>query len=292
LALLDTTEVPLDTRQGRRQLVAIAAVSVVAFVVVYAVAVRTGSGQRLDVSAVKGRRILSRRDVHVARRLHTSLDIASLTLLGSAIVIVALFRGRVRLAVGVGVVVVGSLPTTETLKRILTRPNFGIGGALGNVPTFPSGHTTIAMALAVSAVFVVPRRWRTPVAVLGALFASVIGCSLVATASHRPSDVVGAALVVTGWAAAVAALLIGPGTPRVRRRPSLLRASPWMAIGGLALLVASFAVAAVSIVAFHYGRLGTVELGHAFVAASAAIVGTVFTCMAVLLTALQDRELD
>jgi len=58
-----------------------------------------------------------------------------------------------------------------------------------------------------------------------------------------------------------------------------------MAIGGLALLVASFAVAAVSIVAFHYGRLGTVELGHAFVAASAAIVGTVFTCMAVLLTA-------
>jgi membrane-associated phospholipid phosphatase len=287
--LLDTTDATLETRRDRRQLIAIAAASVVVFAVAYVIAVRTDSGQRLDVSAVKGRGILSHRDVHVARRLHTSLDIAALTLLGSAIVIVALFRDRVRLAVGVVVIIVGSLATTESLKRLLTRPHLGVGGALGN--TFPSGHTTIAMALGVSAVFVTPRRWRTPVAMLAAAFASLIGCSLVATASHRPSDVVGAALVVTGWATAVAAVLLRPGR-RVHRRPALLRASPWMAIGGIALLVASFAVASVSIVAFHYGRLGTVTFGHAFVAASAAIVGTVFTCIAVLLTALQDNELD
>ncbi|HEY5013242.1 MAG TPA: phosphatase PAP2 family protein, partial [Acidimicrobiia bacterium] len=175
---------------------------------------------------------------------------------------------------------------------LLGRPDLGVVGAFANRPSFPSGHTTIAMALGVSAMFVAPRRWRAPVAALGAVFASVIGCSLVATASHRPSDVVGAVLVVTGWAAAAAAVLLRPGIERTRGRPALLRVSPWMALGGIGLLVASFVVAAISIVAFHYGRLGTVELGHAFVAASSAIVGTVLTCTAILLAALQDSELD
>jgi membrane-associated phospholipid phosphatase len=286
------TDAAVATNQSRRHLVAIAAASIVLFAAVYAFAVRSGAGQHLDVSAVKGRGILSRRDVHVAQRLHRSLDIASLTLLGSAIMLVALLRGRVRLAIGAGTIIVGSLATSEILKRLLGRPDLGVVGAFANKPSFPSGHTTIAMALGVSAMFVAPRRWRAPVAALGAVFASAIGCSLVATASHRPSDVVGAALVVTGWAAVAAAVLLRPGIERSPGRPTLLRVSPWMAMGGIGLLVASFVVAAISIVAFHYGRVGTVELGHAFVAASGAIVGTVLTCTAVLLTTLQDSELD
>ena len=278
--------------RGRNQLVAIAAVSIVVFAAVYVFAVRSGVGQRLDASALKGRGVLSHRDVVVAQRVHTALDVASLTLLGGAITLVALIRGRARLAVGAGTLLVGSVATSESLKHVLTRPHFGVAGGLGNMPTYPSGHTTIAMALSVSAMFVAPRRWRAPVAALGVAFASGVGCSLVATASHRPSDVVGAALVVTAWAALVAAMLLRPGAARSRGRPMLLRVSPWMALAGVGLLVASFAVAAVSIVAFHYGRLGTVTFGHAFVAASSAVIGTVLTCTAALLLALQDSELD
>jgi membrane-associated phospholipid phosphatase len=281
-----------SSEAGRRHLAAIAVAAAVLFTAAYAFAVRTGVGQHLDVSAVRGRGILSRHDVHVAQRVHTSLDIASLTLLGTAIMLVALIRGRVRLAFGAGTIIAGSFATSEILKRLLGRPDLGVAGALANRPTFPSGHTTIAMALAVSAMFVAPRRWRAFVAALGAAFASAVGCSLVATASHRPSDVVGAVLVVTGWAAVVGAVLLRPGVARSRGRPALLRVSPWMTLGGIGLLVASFVVAAISIVAFHYGRLGTVELGHAFVAASSAIIGTVLVCTAVLLTALQDSELD
>src|SRR4051794_11521770 len=221
-----TVSAPAVTRQGRGQLLAIAAASIVLFVLTYAFTVRTASGQKLDISALKGRHVLSRHDLHVAQRLHTSLDLASLALLGSAILLVALLRGRPRVAVGVFALIVGSLLTSETLKQVLGRPNLGVAGAFAKGASFPSGHTTIAMALAVGAVFVSPSRFRVAVAVLGVVFASTIGCSLVATASHRPGDVVGAVLVVTAWAAVIAAMLLRPDARGPRRRAALLRASP------------------------------------------------------------------
>jgi membrane-associated phospholipid phosphatase len=283
---------PAGTARARRALVAIAAVATSLFILLYAFAVRTRWGQRLDAAAVNGRRVLSSHDVHVASRLHASIDIASLTLLGSAILLVALVRGRLRLALGAGTIIVGSVATSEILKRTLSRPYLGVTDALRHTPTFPSGHTSVAMALGVSAIFVTPRRWRAPVAVLSALFASAMGCSLVATASHRPSDTIGAALVVTGWSAVVAAVLLRSDPAGSPKRSALSNFSPWMALGGVALLVASFGAAAISIVAIHYGRLDTVHFGRAFVAAGAAITGTVFICTAALLIALQDADLD
>ena len=113
-----------------------------------------------------------------------------------------------------------------------------------------------------------------------------------ATASHRPSDVIGAALVVTAWSALVATFLLRPGNLRPPTRAALRRVSPLMALAGIALLIASFVVAFASIVASHYGELDTVQLGRAFVAAASAIVGTVMTCVAALLIALQDDDLD
>ncbi len=283
---------PLATLRARRVLISIAALATVVFVLVYVFAVRTHWGQRLDAAALSGRRVLSRHDVHLASRIHTWIDVASLALLGGAIILVALLRGRVRLAAGAGTIIVGSVATSEILKRILGRPDLGMIDALRHHATFPSGHTSVAMALSISAVFVTPRRWRTPVAVLGVLFSSAMACSLVVTASHRPSDTIGAALVVTGWSAAVAALLLRSDPTDAPRRPALLSFSPWMALGGLALLVGSFVVVAISIVAVHYGRLDTVPIGRAFVAAGAAITGTVLVATAALLIGLQGSDLD
>jgi membrane-associated phospholipid phosphatase len=275
----------------------LATVATLLVVLVYALAVRTALGQRLDASALNGRHVLSSHDLNVASRLHTSIDVASIALLGSAIMLVALFRGRIRLAFGAGVIIVGSVATSEVLKRALPRPDLGVTDALGHTPSFPSGHTSVAMALAVGAVFVAPRRARAPVALLGAVFASGMGASLVATASHRPSDTIGAALVVTAWSAAVASVLlrsdsVRSGSVQANGRPTLLSFSPWMALGGIVLLVGSFAAAAITIIAIHYGRLDTVRFGREFVAASGAIAGTVLVCMAALLIALQSSDLD
>ncbi len=281
-----------STLRTRQALLAIAAGATLLFVLAYTLAVRTHWGQRLDAAALNGRGIVSSRGVHVATQLHASIDIASLTLLGGAIVVVALLRGRLRLAIGTAVIIVGSIATSELLKHTLPRPYLGIEDALRFHNTFPSGHTTVAMALSVSAVFVTPRRWRAPVAVLGVLFSAAMGCSLVATASHRPSDTIGAALVVTGWSATVAAVLLRSDPADTPRRSTLSSFNPWMALGGIALLVGSFAVAAITILAAHYGRLETVHFGRAYVAAAAAITGSVFVCTATLLIALQSSDLD
>ena len=72
--------------------------------------------------------------------------------------------------------------------------------------SYPSGHSTIGMAVAVAAMLVVPRRLLLPTAVGAGLFGSAFGVAVVAAGWHRPSDAVGAFLVVIAVAAACAAL--------------------------------------------------------------------------------------
>src|SRR5262249_16624387 len=69
--------------------------------------------------------------------------------------------------------------------------------------SFPSGHTTTAFAVGVAAALVAPPRWRRPVAAGAFLYGTAIGIATIAAGWHRPSDVAGALLVVTGWAAGV-----------------------------------------------------------------------------------------
>jgi membrane-associated phospholipid phosphatase len=285
----------------RRALTALALGSMALFVVVYFVGVRTRWGQRLDATALSGRHLLlSRRAIHVAREVHGTISVASIVLLGGAIVLFAVARRRPRLAIGAAVLIAGSLLTSEALKHTLTRPALGIVQPLHEKATYPSGHTTIAMALAVSAMLVAPRRHRALVAVVGIAFAATVGCSLLVTASHRPSDMIGAAFVVTAWAAGVARVLlrrdpIGDGNPdategAVERRTMTI--SRLIALAGVGLLTVSFVVAAFVALAIHYGRLETVDTGRAFVGGAAAVTGTVLTCTAALLLALDDVELD
>ncbi len=278
----------------RRTLGVLAGIAAAGVLVVYALGVRTAWGQRLDATALSGRRELRTRAVHAAARLLTTIDVASLLLLGGAIVLVALLRARPRLAAGAGTVIAGSILTTELLKRVvLTRPDFGIVDALGMRASYPSGHTTVAMSLGVAATMVAPRRWRTFVGVIGATYASAIGVAVVATANHRPSDPIGAALVVTAWAAAVSALLVDRDT-RAPHRPSPDRAGaiPWIALAGLVLLVVAFVGLAATVVAIRRNRLDTIELGGAFAASATAIVGTIVLGTAALLGVLRGIELD
>ena len=72
--------------------------------------------------------------------------------------------------------------------------------------SYPSGHTTVGMSVAVAAMLVVPRRLLLPTALGAGLFGSAFGVAVVAAGWHRPSDAVGAFLVVIAVAAACAAL--------------------------------------------------------------------------------------
>jgi membrane-associated phospholipid phosphatase len=278
--------------QPRRTLLALAAVATAALAVVYTLAVRTAWGQRLDATALRGRHALRTRPVHAAARLLTTISVASIVLIGGAIIIVALVRARPRLAAGAATIIAGSTLTTELLKRVvLPRPSLGVVDVLRSRPSFPSGHTTIAMSLAIAAMLVVPSRWRAVVGVIGAAYAGAIGVALIATANHRPSDPIGAALVVTAWTGVVAAMLI-PRDGEERREPAGAHASPWLALGGSALLLVAFVGLVATVVAIRRNRLDTIELGGAFAASATAIVGTVMLTTATLLAVLRGVPLD
>jgi membrane-associated phospholipid phosphatase len=161
----------------------------------------------------------------LANALLHLLDPLLYTLWGVLLIAVALRRGSPRLALAVGLVLGLAPLTAETLKPLLAHPHARIGGSEITAASWPSGHATAAMALALCAVLVVPQRLRPTVAMLGAMFVAGVGFSLLLLAWHLPSDVVGGYLVGTLWTAlAVAGLRTAEARSRSRRLGSRVRA--------------------------------------------------------------------
>ena len=186
--------------------VAVAALCLVAMVVVWAAAELVPSAHFRDAVVLHDFIMLGTPRVdQVGNFLLHLLEPELFVFWGLALVAFARSRPRTAIAV-VGVLALAPF-TSETLKPLLAHPhvvlyNVGIGP-----DSWPSGHATAALALALSAVLVAPARLRPLVAVLGAMFAIVAGCYLLILAWHMPSDVLGGFLVAALWMAlAVAAL--------------------------------------------------------------------------------------
>ena len=195
----------LATRTRALAITAVAAAAGVA--VVYLVFVCTRWGQEVDDLALEGRAAVSLRATQRTDRLLGTVTEESLFFLGGAIVLIALARRRVWLAVAVGVAMSGAVLTTELLKlEVLGRPMFTDVQGL-NHNSYPSGHATIGMVLSLGLVMVAPRRQRWLAAVAAGLVACAFGTAVLASGWHRPSDSLGAALVALAWFAAVTAVL-------------------------------------------------------------------------------------
>jgi membrane-associated phospholipid phosphatase len=239
---------PFEARV-RVRLEACAVGAAVLLVVVYALFVRTAAGQRWENAVLAGRR--EDETLAAAREANRMLDRITLSSLGAAVamlMLIGLARRRHALtAVAVGTVGF-SLLSAEVLKRyLLSRPDLVGAPArlLGN--SFPSGHTTIAMSVLFGLTLVVPYRLRGVTVGVCALWATFVGAYTVAAGWHRPSDTIGADLLVLAVACALTALLARTG--RVRRvtdRPLPLRAvfvvAPlcaltWAGLGGGTLLL-------------------------------------------------------
>lgn len=131
---------------------------------------------------------------------------------------IALWRGRPVDAVAAITVVLGASVTTEVLKVLLAHPRYqAVLGhhQLGPI-AFPSGHATAAASIVIAFVFVVPRRMKLVVALLGAGFVAAVGFSVLVIAWHYPSDVLGGILVAAGWGFAVLAATRAIGPRRSR----------------------------------------------------------------------------
>jgi membrane-associated phospholipid phosphatase len=193
-------------------------------------------------------------------RIARLCDEGPYVLIGLAIVAVALLRGRVARAGAVAVLLVVTGLTTQTLKSTLGHPRAGdiLGVDMGS---WPSGHSTAAMTLALCAVLVAPRALRGVVAVLGAAFALAVGLGVLVMEWHLATDVAGGYLVAMGW------MLVAVAALRVVERPAPAVRSPatwrwgWVAIA---------AVTGVAAARLHADGAATFALQHTWAAATAA----------------------
>jgi membrane-associated phospholipid phosphatase len=256
--------------------------------------VRTGFGQHLDDDALLGRS-LNPRVQHASSRLLRGIDVSSLVAVGGAIVLLAVARARVRLAVGAAALIVGAVGTTEGLKRLLARPELTRPDRLA-LPSFPSGHTAVAASLALGLVIVLPARWRALAAVLGAGYAVAVGVATVTAGWHRPSDVVGAFLVTVAWAGVVCAVLEArapaPGPPEARAARRSVRVAVGLLVLATVLLGALGLAAARLVEVLHDRNLRTLPVGASYVGSVAAIAAAGAALVAVFVAALDGAVLD
>jgi membrane-associated phospholipid phosphatase len=161
-----------------------------------------GSVERLDASAYDGFLGLSMHP-HVTRaaQLIANLcDPVPYVVLAAIPVIIALRRRRALLACAIVLILAGANETTEVLKPLLAAPRpDGLPPWQVLPGSWPSGHATASMSLALCLVLASPGRWRPYVAVIGAAFALAVCYSFLTLGWHYPSDALGGLLVASIW---------------------------------------------------------------------------------------------
>lgn len=195
-------------RSGAGGALGVAGLCLLALGLIWVVAELVPAAQLRDALALHDFTRLARPQVDaVGEFLLHLLDPALFVLWGAALVAIALARERPRVALAVAAVMGMAPLTSETLKPLLAHPHVQVGTVHIGAASWPSGHSTAALALVLSALLVAPARLRPLLAIVGGLFAVAVGGSLLILAWHMPSDVLGGYLVAALWTAlAVAAL--------------------------------------------------------------------------------------
>lgn len=261
----------------------------------YLLVVRTHWGQDLDERTLLGSDVISSLRAAQADRFLRIVSIGTIGLAMVLVAVVAFLRGRPRLALVAAGSIVCAVLCTEVLKLfILERPDLVETTLNGGDNSYPSGHTTVGMAVCIAAMLVVPARLRTATAIGAGAVGATFGVAVVAASWHRPSDAVGAYLVCLA-VGALAALLIqvhpdAVGVPRGERRTLGSRSFGLTeaALLGLALaLVGIFGVAALSA-----RGIPLFSASAGFLIASAMLVLLAFATTGLLASAMAAAEAE
>jgi len=213
----------------------------------------------------------------IARHLVRVFEPNPYVFLAMVPLVVALVRGRPRLTLAIGAIILGANASTELLKHILAAPRpvlhelfFEFSPV--SAASWPSGHSTAVMSLVLASVLAVPARLRPAAAALGASLAIAVGYSVVANAMHYPSDVVGGFLMAGAWTlCAVAALLAAEQrwpSRRISTTPVSLRAA--LSAPG-AVVLAAVMLGVIVIVTRPHDVLSYARAHQAFVLVAAGI---------------------
>ena len=229
---------------NRRNLPLLAALACLSgLVVVGVLALLVPAGRERDAAMLHGFLGLDRPGVHYEIKLLAHLgDTLPYAFAGLMCIAVALARGRGWRALAVAGLLVVTGATTQILKHLLAQPR--IEHWLTEqvaVTSWPSGHSTAAMTLALCAVLVAPPALRAAAAVLGGAFAVSVGYAVLVLGWHYPSDVVAGFLMAGLWTSLAVAALHRLEAPEPVGRPVW---QPLAAIGAGAAVVAAVVLGA------------------------------------------------
>ncbi len=252
----------------------LAALGFVIVPLVYAAAVLTPMGQRVEDAALGGVR---ESDLFGSDTALNVISVPVILLLVVVIAAVALARRRLAVGLGAGVVVLASAATSTLLKRIAERPEI----AQSTTPnSFPSGHATIALAALFAVLLVTPRRFRSVVTLVGAGYAVFVANQTVVYGWHRVSDIIGACAIALFWLGVVRA--VGPVVDRGERGDRDGRQGPRRLVTVL-LLAATAVTFLVGVVALVVGVAGgSHDHGAILVAGRMASSASVLAVVAVV----------
>lgn len=239
---------------------------------VYAAAVLTPVGQRMEDAALGGVR---ESDLFSSDTALNVISVPVILLLVVVIIAVAFARRRLSVGLGAGAAVLASAATSTLVKRIAERPEI----AQSTTPnSFPSGHATIALAALFAVLMVTPRRFRPIVTLLGAAYAVFVANQTVVYGWHRVSDIIGACAIAMFWLGVVRAF--GPRVDRGLRGDRDGRRGPRRVVS-VVLLVATGVTLAVGVAALVVGLTGDGAHDHAAIlmagrlASSASVLAVV-----------------
>jgi membrane-associated phospholipid phosphatase len=272
-------------------LLVLAGAEVAAFVIVWRFFVRSEHGQLLDTVALAGNSIGHARVGDLVDTVLSTVSALWLVIATAVVGFIALIRRRIAVAFGAILLIVGANVTTQVLKQVISRPDLGVDperAAAGN--SLPSGHTTVAAAVVVAVMLVLPARLRGVGGVLGTVLAAVVGVATLSAGWHRPSDAV-AALLIVGWWACAATLFIVVAQRRhgdVEYGPPSRFAAFGLALIGLALLAgAALAIELTNqVLSTPPGDLSRHRLLVAYAGGAMGIAGTASLMLASVLATL------
>jgi membrane-associated phospholipid phosphatase len=159
-----------------------------------------GFVMRADVAILQGFAQLGRPGLdRLTRHIADLCDPHPYVVLAAIPVLVALARRRPRVAAMIALVILGANETTELIKPLLAAPRDPVYWHPIALASWPSGHATAVMSLALCAVVSAPARWRPAVAAAMAGFAIAVVYSFLELGWHYPSDVFGGFLVAATW---------------------------------------------------------------------------------------------
>jgi membrane-associated phospholipid phosphatase len=212
-------------------------------------------------------------------------------------VLAALLRGRPRVAVTIGVILLGANTTTHLLKPALAAPHDILGAHWISQASFPSGHATASMTLALCAVIATPARRRPLVATLMAAFTVAVCFSFLQLGWHYPSDVLGGFLVAGTWTLlGIAGLSTYEARrPALARRAAVGERSPAYSVRealapAVALVVAAVGFAGLIALARPHEVLDYARWHSTFIVGAAAIAALSFTFASGLMLMLRRPQ--